>query len=294
MSLSQLRTFVEVYRQRSFSEAAAALHITQPAVSNHISSLEKQLQHQLFTRHARGVAPTIVADDLALQVGEALDSAEEALARAKTRNVDLSGPVYINGPIDILASMIAPRSRALIELGVQIRLNPVDGGDVFEQLHAGRADFTVAVETPEIDSIEHTQLGVEQLHLVMNPSVYEDDPSSLEDYLTKVPMIAYDLQRSLINDWLQTNDIALGRAHEVVTAPDLRCIRELVIAGFGWSVLPDYLVGGDLRKQRLRAIAGNGDDVCVSYALYWRVGSMRSPRLVRLRDLIRDQFTATE
>ncbi|MFM7376537.1 MAG: LysR family transcriptional regulator, partial [Erythrobacter sp.] len=43
MSLQQLRTFVEVYRRRSLSDAARALGITQPAASQHIASLETQL-----------------------------------------------------------------------------------------------------------------------------------------------------------------------------------------------------------------------------------------------------------
>ena len=65
MSLLQLRTFVEVYRRRSLSEAARAIGITQPAASQHIASLEAQLGRPLFDRHSRGVRPTAIADDLA-------------------------------------------------------------------------------------------------------------------------------------------------------------------------------------------------------------------------------------
>ncbi|MFM9625973.1 LysR family transcriptional regulator [Streptomyces turgidiscabies] len=43
MSLSRLRTFVEVYRQRSISGAARALNLTQPAVSQHIAVLKLPL-----------------------------------------------------------------------------------------------------------------------------------------------------------------------------------------------------------------------------------------------------------
>ena len=53
MSLLQLRTFVEVYRRRSLSDAARAIGITQPAASQHIASLEAQLGHPLFDRHSR-------------------------------------------------------------------------------------------------------------------------------------------------------------------------------------------------------------------------------------------------
>ena len=43
MSLNHLRTFIEAFRCHSLSEAAENLGITQPAVSQHIASLEAQL-----------------------------------------------------------------------------------------------------------------------------------------------------------------------------------------------------------------------------------------------------------
>ena len=51
-------TFLEVYRQRSFTRAAAALLITQPAVSQHIRQLEAYYGCALFTKTSRGVEPT--------------------------------------------------------------------------------------------------------------------------------------------------------------------------------------------------------------------------------------------
>ena len=48
MSLQTLRSFVEVYRSGSISDAARALGLTQPAVSQHIAALETQLGKQLF------------------------------------------------------------------------------------------------------------------------------------------------------------------------------------------------------------------------------------------------------
>ncbi|MFX4315554.1 LysR family transcriptional regulator, partial [Enterobacter sp. 63] len=76
MSLVRLRTFIEVYRQRSISGAARALNLTQPAVSQHISGLEVAVGRPLFERQAHGVVPTAAADDLAADIGNSLDTAE--------------------------------------------------------------------------------------------------------------------------------------------------------------------------------------------------------------------------
>ena len=48
-------TFLEVYRQRSYTRAAEALHITQPAVSQHVRQLERHYGCTLFAKTGRGV-----------------------------------------------------------------------------------------------------------------------------------------------------------------------------------------------------------------------------------------------
>ncbi|MFT5580459.1 MAG: DNA-binding transcriptional LysR family regulator, partial [Paraglaciecola psychrophila] len=53
MDTQNLKAFVEVANTRSFSEAAETLHLTQPAVSKRIATLENQLGCKLFDRISR-------------------------------------------------------------------------------------------------------------------------------------------------------------------------------------------------------------------------------------------------
>ena len=46
----RLKVFMTLVQQKSFTKAASVLHVTQPAVSSHISELEKQLNVKLFQR----------------------------------------------------------------------------------------------------------------------------------------------------------------------------------------------------------------------------------------------------
>lgn len=55
MNLKQLEAFVYVAEGRSFSKAAKELYLTQPTVSAHISSLEKELNVRLFVRNTKEV-----------------------------------------------------------------------------------------------------------------------------------------------------------------------------------------------------------------------------------------------
>jgi len=58
LKMSELRVFVAVLEHRSFHKAAAAVHLTQPAVTKAIAGLEDMLGVKLFDRHTHGVVPT--------------------------------------------------------------------------------------------------------------------------------------------------------------------------------------------------------------------------------------------
>ena len=59
LKMGELRVFVAVLEHRSFRKAAAALHITQPAVTKAIAGMEDVLEVKLFDRRADGVEPTV-------------------------------------------------------------------------------------------------------------------------------------------------------------------------------------------------------------------------------------------
>ena len=64
MNLKQLEAFVQVAEGGSFSKAARELYLTQPTISAHISSLEKELNVRLFVRNPKEVSLSDNGKDL--------------------------------------------------------------------------------------------------------------------------------------------------------------------------------------------------------------------------------------
>ena len=64
MNLKQLEAFVHVAESGSFSKAAKDLYLTQPTISAHISSLEKELNVRLFVRNTKEVSMSEDGKDL--------------------------------------------------------------------------------------------------------------------------------------------------------------------------------------------------------------------------------------
>jgi DNA-binding transcriptional LysR family regulator len=83
VDLDAVRTFVAAADAGQFQEAAAALSITQQAVSKRIAALEKDLDVRLFTRTARGAQLTMDGQAFLPHARELLRVAERADASVR-------------------------------------------------------------------------------------------------------------------------------------------------------------------------------------------------------------------
>lgn len=294
MQLQQLRTFVEVYRRRSISEAARVLGLTQPAVSQHVASLESQLGRPLFERHARGVRPTAIAEELAAGLGQSLDSAEAALASMRARSAEMGGVVHIAGPSDYMAESVAPRLDPLLKAGLELRLH-VGGRDLlFDMLLNGRTDLAFIVSRPDDARLTFQPLGTEKLHACASPAIAKAimDSDDLAAALSDTPHLAYDLERPVVRTWLQANRLPLPPTMPVVTAPDLRVLRMMLCNGTGWTVLPDYLCAASVARGGLMIIPPPIATPENRFHLAWTPSALRQPRVALARTLLIDALGA--
>ena len=78
LKMTELRVFAAVMEHRSFHKAAAAVHLTQPAVTKTIAGLEVKVGARLFDRRADGVEPTVHALSLAPRAAAIFDEVRRA------------------------------------------------------------------------------------------------------------------------------------------------------------------------------------------------------------------------
>ena len=77
--LNLLLVFEAKYSSGNISRAADNLDLSQPAVSNALSRLRKQLDDPLFVRSGNGVVPTIRADEIIDPVRNALSTLQQSI-----------------------------------------------------------------------------------------------------------------------------------------------------------------------------------------------------------------------
>lgn len=285
MLLPQLRTFVEVYRQRSITSAARSLGLTQPAVSQHIAALETAIERPLFERHARGVTPTVAAEGLAASIGDRLDVAEAALAAARARSSEITGAIRLIGQGDFLAEVVTPRLGRLLGLGLRIRLQAGNREDIRIGLTEGHYDLGLCAYPLQDRRLRSVCVHRETVHAVAAPAVAArlmaaDD---LAVALAAEPVLAYNLERPLVDDWLAANDLARQPVSPVLIGQDLRGLCRLLEQGSCWSALPAYLCAGQIASGELVEIPPPVRLPVNAYHLVWTPSALRQPRVAFAR-----------
>ena len=98
------RRFIEVYRVGTLSGAAQVLHLTQPAVSQHVAARESALGNPLFQRTPRRMVPTEAGQRLYTQIAGAIDKLESIPHKNST--AETSQTIRIGTPQELLTDRL--------------------------------------------------------------------------------------------------------------------------------------------------------------------------------------------
>ena len=100
MDFKQIEAFVNVIKYKGFSKAAEATFLTQPTISAHINSLEKELRLQLIDRTKKEAIPTAEGKLFYNYAMTMLNTREQAIYSLQNFSIN------IKGTIEILSSSI--------------------------------------------------------------------------------------------------------------------------------------------------------------------------------------------
>jgi len=292
LSLVRLRTFVEAYRQRSISGAARTLNLSQPAVSQHIMGLEIAIGRPLFERTSSGITPTSAADDLAADIGNTLDTAESALSSARSRSMDVSGTLQMIGHADFMAEKLSVEIIPLLESGMRIHMHTGDGPMVTQMVLEGHCDLGITAHPVADTRLRAEIIFTDRVIAVASPVVAQriNQSKNFAADLLKEPLLAYNLELSIISHWLEKNRIKHPALLPAMVSQDLRGQRSLLCRGFGWSVMPEFLCEEKIKQQELCLINAPVGNTEINYHLIWSPSALRQPRIAHARQTLLSQL----
>jgi DNA-binding transcriptional LysR family regulator len=242
METQNLRAFVLVAENRSFSQAAEKLHLTQPAVSKRVALLEEQLGAGLFDRIGRNVTLT--------EAGRALlphaKAVEQELLAAQQSVRDLDGEVA--GRLRLATShhiglhRLPPLLSTFSKTypGVQIDIEFLDSEQAYELIMQGKAELAVVTLAPDAEgSVIAVPVWPDPLDFMVAADHHLAGLAALDlDTLGQHPAILPGLTTytgQIVKGLFDRHGVQL----QVSMATNyLETIRMMASVGLGWTVLP--------------------------------------------------------
>jgi DNA-binding transcriptional LysR family regulator len=260
MADRRLQVFHTVAKQRSFTKAAEALCMTQPAVTFQVKQLEEQFNARLFDRSHGRIALT-AAGEVVLEYAERIMKLSGEL---EARMAELSGA--ISGPLMIGASLtngefflpqIIGEFRAL-HPQVQIHLI-VGNSETIENRVADHSLDLGFIESPShLASLESQSICEDELVVICAPnSELSRHRKLMPQQLAGVPFVSREVgsgTRKFADRYFRAHGIAPEDLNVVMELGSTVAIKSIVETGVGFSIVSRATVPKELRLGTLLAI----------------------------------------
>ncbi len=255
MDLRQLEYFVRVAELGSFTRAAIALDIAQPALSRQVRLLEVELRQNLLTRNGRGAVPT-EAGKLLLAHGRGIlhqvERAREELGRVRG---SLAGRVAIGLPTSLARVLTVPLTRAFRQNMPEASISISEGLSIAlqESLVNGRLDIAVLYNAKPSTETEIFPLLEEDLLLVQaRPPGLQEEPGPGPISLKAVSLLPLIIpsRPNAIRMHVETEMANIGCSPRIALEIDgVSAILDLVEDGAGCAVLSRNAVTNSVRPS---------------------------------------------
>ncbi len=253
MNLKQLEYFVSVAELGSFSKAARALNVAQPALSRQVHTLETELREPLLLRTGRGVVPTEAGQRLLAHGNHLLQQVAHVQEDMGAQRGEPVGRIAIALPPSISRQLTLPLIDAFRRDLPKARLTVVEGlsAHIAEWIATGRVDLGLLYNPQALPALEVTPILEEPLCLVMPAARAKPLPPlplrELPGYALVLPEREHAFRR-LLESQATLAGVKLNVAWEVSSIPS---ILDLVCAGYGHAVLAASAVAASGRADEL-------------------------------------------
>lgn len=289
MQLESLKIFCDVIRHRSFSHAAELHDVTQSAVSQIVSQLEKRVNVQLIDRSTRPLQLTPLGLTYYEGCKVLLEKYDELEARVRNALVEISGTVMIAAIYSVsLSDMGQYVQRFHAELPkTQVHIDYLHPDRVYERVMDGTADLglmSFPKKTPNLAAIAWRE---EEMVLVCSPK--HPLASRLALPMNELDGLAYVhfdknlIVRRRVDRFLREQGVSV----DVVAEFDsIENIKQAVSIGAGVALLPEPTIRREVKARTLVSVPLFGCDFTRPLAIVHRRGQRLGAAAKRFMDLL--------
>lgn len=251
---AHLSTLHAIAQAGSFSRAAEALRLSQPAVSHHVRLLEEDLDTPLLERVGKRAFPTRAGEILLAHGARALAELETARAAIHGLRGRMAGRVRLGtgatAAIHILPPILGRLQRR--HPGIEVVVVTGNTADIAAAVVANELDVAVVTLPVSRRELAVSDFGPDRLVAIALPGFPRRPLTPRE--LARHRLIVYErggMIRRVVEAWFERAGVRPRVAMELGSS---EAIKKLVAAGLGLAVTSAVAVEDEVRRRELVAI----------------------------------------
>ncbi len=257
IATERLAAFLAVARNGSVTRAAATLDLSQPALTERLRALERQLGAELFVRTRRGVRLSEAGRAFVPHAERAIAAIDEGRRAVEQQRRGETGRLAIGSAPAVSTYLLPPALRRFQRAHPSVHLSVRTGHseEILDLVLRDEIELGLVRELHH-SAVEATPLYDDELVLVVLPThAFAARGRVRVDDLARENLVTFD-RASSYNELTQALFREAGVAPRgVIELDNVEGAKRCVLRGLGVALLPRQAVDGDLASGRLRAVA---------------------------------------
>jgi DNA-binding transcriptional LysR family regulator len=277
-TLNQLQIFLKIVQTQSITKASEELHLTQPAVSIQLKNFQAQFDIPLTEIVGRNIYITDFGNEIAEAAEEIINQVHAINYKTLSYKGQLTGRLKIS--IVSTGKYVMPFFLSDFinqHKGVELVMDITNKSSVIESLEKNEVDFALVSILPKTMQIEKLDLISNKLFLVGNTKSSSSIPFPVKQAFRDLPLIFREKgsgTRQTMEAFLKKNLVTTSNMMELNSN---EAVKQAVIAGLGYSVMPLIGIKNELQNNELYIIPVKGLPVKTMWSIIWLKGKKLSP-----------------
>ena len=266
LDFRKLEAFCKVYELKSFSQAGKDLFLSQPTISAHVLTLEKELGVQLLDRMGRVVLPTAAGEILYQHSKRAFASIDAAKAEITHLQDEVVGHVLLGGSTIPSHYLLPPVMASYMQQhpGVQIELKVGDTEDITRKVVDGDLALGIVGAEEAIPELIYEPLVDDELVVIAAPGMLPAEAVLSPDDFAGYPWVMRESgsgTRKTLGRALTEYGEDVRRLSVSVTVDSTHAVIQCVKAALGISVTSRLAVTAEVERGELAIVPLSGFEV---------------------------------
>jgi DNA-binding transcriptional LysR family regulator len=296
MEIRQLRAFIAIAEQGTFTAGAVRVHVTQAAISMQIRQLENELGAKLFIRAPRRVMLTEAGEQLLQRARQILRDHDAAIDEIAELAGAERGRLRIGSASAMVTTDVLPKLLKEVRKqhgGAEISVGSGTSEALVQQILGGELDLAFVSLPVEARGINTERLSQDQLVAIASPRHRLAKQKTISAYTLAGEKLILGERggntRRLIDQFFAQAGVTLHVAMELSRQA---AIRRMVEEDMGVGIVPLQTVGESVEKGRLVRWWIEGAQINWELGIARLTGGYESPILQTFVRLSRDHFVS--